>query len=203
MNVEAIKKDYLNTTLSRKEICKKHRITLNQLDYLRKKNKWASRKRATKLGKKLTKGGGQNNNQNAVVTGYYSKYRDLLSEDEKQMYDESVPDEVEMVLHAIRHQDILEYRYTKKIKELEDKKKELTITSMIKNGTNVETEATNTQILIDRFNNTLLKVQDERRKEVELLHKLAVDNKGDKEVQKDRVTIVNDLTEVQEDDNIN
>lgn len=206
MNVEAIKEKYYNNVPLEK-IAKKHHITLKQLNSIIKTQNWHRKRRGGTKGNKGNKNGegvrgnkgNKNahpplNNQNATVTGYYSKFRDLLSEDEKQIYDSNIPSEIESLKHSIQHQDILEYRYTKTIKELEAKQKDLTITAMTKNGTNVETEAQNTQILIDRFNQTLIKVEDERRKEIDLLHKLQSDSNNEKiNTGADRIVIINDL----------
>lgn len=194
MNVEAIKEKYYNNVPLEK-IAKKHHITLKQLNSIIKTQNWHRKRRGGTKGNKGGRGvkgneGNKNahpplNNQNATVTGYYSKFRDLLSEDEKLIYDSNIPSEIESLKHSIQHQDILEYRYTKTIKELEAKQKDLTITAMTKNGTNVETEAQNTQILIDRFNQTLIKVEDERRKEIDLLHKLQSDKENEKDAMDD------------------
>ncbi len=71
---------------------------------------------------------------------------------------------------------MLEYRYLKKIKELKEKQKDLTIVSMNKYGTQVSTEAKRTDELIDKFNKSLIMVQNERRKAIDLKYKIRQGN---------------------------
>ena len=118
------------------------------------------------------------NNQNAVVTGYYSKFRNLFSEDEQSILNaDNVPTELEQIQHEIDTCDMLEYRYLKKINELKEKQKDLTIVSMNKYGTQVSTEAKRTDELIDKFNKSLIMVQNERRKAIDLKFKIRQGNK--------------------------
>lgn len=175
MNIEEIKKDY-KAGIPKKDIITKHHITIGQLNYQIVKNNWKRRKRK---GTKGNKGGhGTKGNQNAVVTGYYSKFRNLFSEEEQSILNsDNVPTELEQIQHEIDTCDMLEYRYLKKINELKEKQKDLTIVSMNKYGTQVSTEAKRTDELIDKFNKSLIMVQNERRKAIDLKFKIRQGNK--------------------------
>lgn len=182
MDIQAIKEKYDNNVPLEK-IAKKHHITLNKLNSIIKTQDWHRKRRGGTKGNKGGRGvkgnkGNKNahpplNNQNAVTTGYYSKFRDLFSEEEKSILDaDNIPTELEQIQHEIDTCDMLEYRYLKKIKELKDKQKELTIVSMNKYGTQVSTEARRTDELIDKYNKSLIMVQDERRKAIDLKFKI-------------------------------
>lgn len=187
MDIKAIKEKYDNN-VPLKDIAKKHHIALKKLNSIIKTQDWHRKRRGGTKGNKGGRGvkgnkGNKNahppeNNQNAVVTGYYSKFRNLFSEDEQSILNaDNVPTELEQIQHEIDTCDMLEYRYLKKIKELKEKQKDLTIVSMNKYGTQVSTEAKRTDELIDKFNKSLIMVQNERRKAIDLKFKIRQGNK--------------------------
>ena len=189
MDIKAIKEKYDNN-VPLNDIAKRHHITLNKLNSIIKTQGWHRKRRGGTKGNKGGRGVKGNkgnkkahppqNNQNAVVTGYYSKFRNLFSEDEQSVLDlNNIPTELEQIQHEIDTCDMLEYRYLKKIQELKEKQKDLTIVSMHKYGTQVATEAKRTDELIDRFNKSLIMVQNERRKAIELKYKIRQENKDD------------------------
>lgn len=209
MDIKSIKQKY-DANIPLNQIASKHHITLNQLKYLIKTQGWHRKRRGGTKGNKGGRGvkgnkGNKNahppkNNQNATVTGYYSKFRDLFSEDEKAILNNEVPTDLEQLQHEIQTCDMLEYRYLNKINELK-KKKELIIVSMNKYGTTVSTEVRRTDELIDKYNKSLLLVQNERRKAIQLAHNIKIDNKKieqelnreNKNIDAERIQIINTL----------
>ena len=182
MDIKAIKEKYDNNVPLEK-IAKKHHITLKKLNSIIKTQDWHRKRRGGTKGNKGGRGvkgnkGNKNahpptDNQNAVVTGYYSKFRNLFTEEERSILNtDNIPTELEQIQHEIDTCDMLEYRYLKKINELKAKQKDLTIVSMNKYGTQVSTEAKRTDELIDKFNKSLIMVQNERRKAIDLKYKI-------------------------------
>ena len=196
MDIKAIKEKYDNNVPLEK-IAKKHHITLKKLNSIIKTQDWHRKRRGGTKGNKGGRGvkGNKGNkkahppkdNQNAVVTGYYSKFRNLFSEEEQSILNtDNIPTELEQIQHEIDTCDMLEYRYLKKIKELKEKQKDLTIVSMNKYGTQVSTEAKRTDELIDKFNKSLIMVQNERRKAIDLKYKI---KQGIKESRENNINI--------------
>lgn len=208
MNIEELEKDY-NSGMLKKDIITKHHITMGQLNYQISKNNW---KKRAKKGTKGNKGGhGTRNNKNAVVTGAYSKFNDCFSEDELEIFNEPIKDKKKALEEEIRTLKIREYRMLKKINELKNSK-DLTVIRMSKAGTLASTEAENTQLLIIRFEQALTKVQEARRRAIDSLHKVDIENKKfdyDKSKDKEkspppnteRIQIINDLP-LDEDDEL-
>lgn len=203
MDIKAIKEKYDNNVPLDK-IASRHHITMNKLKSLIKTQGWHRKRRGGTKGNKGGRGvkgnkGNKNahppkDNQNATVTGYYSKFRNLFTDEEKAILNNDTPTELEQIQHEIETCDMLEYRYLKKIQELKAKKKDLTIMSMNKYGTTVSTEARRTDELIDKFNKSLIMVQDERRKAIDLKFKI---RQGEKENEKNiNVNIKNNSTDI-------
>lgn len=202
MDIKAIKEKYDNN-VPLKDIAKKHHITLKKLNSIIKTQDWHRKRRGGTKGNKGGRGvkgnkGNKNarpplDNQNAVVTGYYSKFRNLFSEEEQSILDlNNTPSELEQIQHEIDTCDMLEYRYLKKVNELKAKQKDLTIVSMNKYGTQVSTEAKRTDELIDKFNKSLIMVQNERRKAIELKFKIKQGNKENSNGNNINININND-----------
>jgi uncharacterized protein YjcR len=200
--IKKIKKDYLSG-VPKEDILKKHNITLGQLNYQIKKNDWIRRK---KKGSKGNKGGhGTKGNQNAVVTGAYSKLlMECFSEDEMKAFNEPIKSKQEILEEEIKMLKIRKIRMMNRIKELTDKKKDLTVMRMSKYGSTTSTEAENTQILLERMEAALTKVQDAIRKATDSLHRIEIEHeKLDFEKSKikdnnpsgntERIEIINDL----------
>lgn len=201
MNIEEIEKDF-NSGMLKKDIITKHHITLNQLNYQIRKNKWKTRK---PKGTKGNKGGhGTKNNKNAEVTGAYSKFNGCFSDEELELFNEPIKSQKDILEDEIRICKIREFRILNKIKELRASK-DLTIMKMSKStefGT--ATEAENTQLLIIRYEQALTKIQEAKRRALDSLHKMEFNKKRfDYEKSKnddkkpkgssERIEIINDL----------
>ncbi len=202
VNIEEIEKDY-NSGMVKKDIITKHHITLNQLNYQIRKNKWKTRKQK---GTKGNKGGhGKKGNKNAVVTGAYSKFDGCFSEEEINLLNSPIKSKKETLEEEIKICEIREFRILKKINELRASK-DLTVMKMSKStefGTS--TEAENTQMLIIRFEQALTKIQEAKRRVLDSLHKIEIEEKRfnyekskDKEKNNpssttERINIINDL----------
>lgn len=175
MNIEEIKKDY-KAGIPKNEIITKHHITLGQLNYQIVKNKWKRRKRK---GTKGNKGGhGTKGNQNAVVTGAYSKLsNNCFTPEEIELFNTPIESQKEILEKEIRTLEIRKFRILNKIQEIKNKNKDLTITRMSKYGTTTSTEAENTQLLIIRLEDALTKVQEAIRRASDSYHKMELENK--------------------------
>lgn len=174
MNIEEIEKDF-NSGMLKKDIITKHHITLNQLNYQIRKNKWKTRK---PKGTKGNKGGhGTKNNKNAEVTGAYSKFNGCFSDEELELFNEPIKSQKDILEDEIRICKIREFRILNKIKELRASK-DLTIMKMSKStefGT--ATEAENTQLLIIRYEQALTKIQEAKRRYIDSYHKIETDDR--------------------------
>lgn len=201
VNIEEIEKDY-NSGMLKKDIITKHHITLNQLNYQIRKNKWKTRKQK---GTKGNKGGhGTRGNKNAQVTGAYSKFNGCFSEEELELFNEPIESKSDILKEEIRICKVREKRILDKINELRASK-DLTIMKMSKStefGTS--TEAENTQLLIIRYEQAFTKIQEAKRRALDSLHKIELEEKRfDYEVAKEkekkpqgsseRIEIINDL----------
>ncbi len=125
MNIEEIKKDY-KAGIPKKDIITKHHITIGQLNYQIVKNNWKRRKRK---GTKGNKGGhGTKGNQNATVTGAYSKLvNECFSPEELELFNKPIENKKEELEKEVRTLEIREYRLLNKIEKIKKKDKDLTI----------------------------------------------------------------------------
>lgn len=186
MNIEEIKKDYKSGML-KKDIITKHHITIGQLNYQIVKNNWKRRKRK---GNKGNKGGhGTKGNQNAVVTGAYSKIaNDCFSPEELEFFNNTTESQKEILQKEINTLAIREFRMLNRIQDLKKKNKGLTIMRMSKYGDTTSTQAENTQMLIIRIEEALTKIQEAKRRALDSLHKIEIENKKfDLEANKDNI----------------
>lgn len=202
MNIEEIEKDY-NSGMLKQDIITKHHITLNQLNYQIRKNNWKRRK---PKGIKGNKGGHpKKNNQNATVTGAYSKLiNSCFSAEELELFKKPIDNKKEILEKEIRTAEIREFRILNKIQELRASK-DLTIMKMSKSVTfGTSTEAENTQLLLIRFEQALTKVQEAKRRAVDSLHKIELEEKrfdyekaknseNNPKSSSERIEIINDL----------
>ena len=204
MNIKKLKADW-DAGKTIQDIIEKHKITKSQLMYQVKKNNWKRREKSGGRNSKGTLG-----NTNAVVTGAYAKiYKDCFDEEELELFNEPVRTKQEELEEEIRILRIRELRIMKKIKELKDKNKDLIITEMSKYIT-TSTKAESVILLIDRLENSLTKVQEAKRRAIDSLHKIKIENdrldfdksiKGDiAESITDRITIINNLPPAEEVD---
>lgn len=199
VNIKELKKDY-NSGMPKKDIITKHHITIGQLNYQIVKNKWKRRKRK---GTKGNKGGhGTIGNKNAVVTGAYSNLEGCFNEEELEFLEQPLKTKQEELEQEIKYLEIRERRMFREIKALKDSGKDLTIVRLSKYIT-TSTEAEHTLFLIERLEKALTKIQEAKRRAIDSLHKIEIENEKfsyDKSRNNDnpqstseRIVIINDL----------
>jgi uncharacterized protein YjcR len=139
-DIKKIKKDYISG-LKYKEIEEKNNITNSQLIYLIQKNKWkrkSNRSEALKKNKnaKGNKGGpgAEKGNKRARTTGEYENiFSGVLSEEEKNIFDNyEIENKKQALLDELKILTIREMRMLKRIKEIQDKNKDMTINNISK-----------------------------------------------------------------------
>lgn len=189
--IENIKKDYLDG-MKYKDIFKKYNITLSDLKKIINKYKLTRDKRELYKGNQNAKNnkggkGADYNNDNALVTGEYEQiYKDILTEEELQLYKNykiSNNDELQMkeYIHEYKILTIRENRMMKRIKKLEGTEKDMTIGHIKKKNsggdTETITEAEPTIDTIQRIEDGLTRVQEAKRKSRENMIKLGFSKK--------------------------
>lgn len=196
---EKIKKDYL-AGAKHKEICEKYSITLNQLKYLIKKNKWkrkSNRSKAQKGNQNAigNKGGhAPTGNQNAVTTGEYANiFNTVLDEDEKNILESELEGTKETLLQEIKILTIREKRMLARIKTLKDKNRDMTVMKIHKDGNGTSTEVAHTLHLINKVEEGLTRVQETKRRDLELLYRMNNDKNNSEG--KSFVELVDDVYE--------
>ena len=191
--IEEIKEDYM-LGLTYKEIEQKHSIKPNQLKWLIQKHKWkrkSNRKQAQK-GNQNAKGnkggtGAKAGNKNALTTGEYETILyDVLSEEEQSLYKKlEIQDKKNILQEEFKILTIRELRILKRIKELKDKNKDMNIeriiqrkyNSTIEKETETTTEAVNVITPLQKLEDALTRIQDQKRKCVDSLHKIENDDR--------------------------
>ena len=191
--IEEIKEDYM-LGLTYKEIEQKHSIKPNQLKWLIQKHKWkrkSNRKQAQK-GNQNAKGnkggtGAKAGNKNALTTGEYETILyDVLSEEEQSLYKKlEIQDKKNILQEEFKILTIRELRILKRIKELKDKNKDMNIeriiqrkyNSTIEKETETTTEAVNVITPLKKLEDALTRIQDQKRKCVDSLHKIENDDR--------------------------
>lgn len=181
MNTTQIKKDYM-LGLTYKDIQAKHNITKNQLIYLIQKNNWKRESNRSKVLKgnknaQNNKGGAPVKNKNAVTTGEYENiFSSFLDEDEKIILESKVLSTKEALFEELQILKIREKRMFERIKILKDKQKDMVITRMKKDNETTTTEVQNTLFLINKIEDGLTRVQGEKRRILNLLYKIEIDD---------------------------
>lgn len=177
-NIDKLKKDY-KKGFTYKVLIEKYKITHNELISIIRKNKWKrkSNKHITHKGNKNAvgnKGGAApKGNKNAVTTGAYENIFDtVLDEDERILMQEDFLDTRMAVQHELKVLSIREKRMLERIKILKSSNRDLTITKMTKNSENTATEAQNTLILIGKLEDALTKLQESKRRLLDLQYKI-------------------------------
>lgn len=191
--IKKIKKDYING-LTYKQIQEKHSIEPNQLKWLIQKNKWkrpSNRKKAQKgnknaVGNKGGPGAGEGN-KNSVTTGEYETiFFDVLTETEKELYKKcNVEDKKKSLLEEVKIITIREYRIMNRIKKLQEKDKDMTVESITKrqyksvlqDETETATQVTNIINPLQKLEDALTRVQEQKRKCIDSLHKIENDDR--------------------------
>lgn len=192
-NLPKIEKDY-KKGFTYKKLAKKYKISYNQVTYLVKKENWKrdSNKSLTHIGNKNAKGnsgghGPGKGNKNAVTTGEYETlFFDILNEEEKQMYQNlEIQSKKICIEQEYKMLTIREYRLLKRIKNFQDKEKDMNIERIVKrqynsdssNETETVTEAVNIVTPLQKLEDALTRIQDAKRKCLETLHKIETDNR--------------------------
>ncbi|MBO5004497.1 MAG: hypothetical protein J6D03_04485 [Clostridia bacterium] len=181
VEIENIKKDYLQG-MKYKDIIEKYNITQPELRSIIRNNKLTRTKSKAQMGNKNAvgnKGGyGTENNKNAVVTGEYEKiYKDVLDEDELELYKNfEVNDKEQLLINDYKMLTIREKRMLTRISTLKHKGKDMTINFIRNKKSKFETEtitdAEPTLNMIQRIEDGLTRVQEAKRKCLESLAKI-------------------------------
>ncbi|MCI8641018.1 MAG: hypothetical protein HFJ59_04005 [Clostridia bacterium] len=180
-NIENIKQDYLQG-MKYNDIIKKYNITLPELRSIIRKNKLTRNRSEIQKGNTNSignKGGhAPEGNKNSVVTGEYENiYKDVLDEDELELYNNIKTDNREQLLiEEYKILTIREKRMLKRISELKQRGKDMTINFIrnkkSKSETETVTDAEPTLNMIQRIEDGLTRVQEAKRKVLESLSKL-------------------------------
>ncbi len=177
--IHNIEKDY-KSGLRYKDIEKKHKISHNELRKLIKSQKWTRKSNRSEVAK---------DNKNAVTTGEFEiVYKDVLDEDELEIFNKyDVEDEKNVLVEQIKILTIRENRMLKRIRNLKDSGKDLTIQTITRNksstteygGIATESSSTYAESTVDkiqRIEEALTRVQDSKRKCLESLHKFKLED---------------------------
>lgn len=179
--INEIKEDYLQG-MKYNDIISKYNITLPELRSIIRKNKLTRNRSQSQVGNQNAIGnkGGHppTGNNNAVVTGEYEKiYKEILDPEELEFYENyELEDTEELLLKEYKMLKIRENRMLKRISELKQRGKDMTINYIRnkKSKSEVETitDAEPTLNLIQRIEEGLTRVQEAKRKCIESLSKL-------------------------------
>lgn len=190
---QKIKKDY-KKGLKYKEICKKYNITQNQLKTIIRKYKLTRTKSNAQKGNQNAKGnkGGHAppRNKNAVVTGEFETfYDDVLDDDEINILNSSdIKKEKELLIYEYKLLHIREKRMLKRIKKLQDGK-DMIVKSIRDTNNKHYGDTTDREIvtelepkveIIQRIEEGITRVQEAKRRCIETINKLAI-NEDDEE----------------------
>ena len=179
---EKIKQEYLDG-LKCAEIEKNNNITHSQLiSFIQKNNlkrdrKYRSQSQKGNKNAKGNKGGhAPKKNKNSVKTGEFEKIFDtVLDDDEKNILQSNSQGTKETILNELKLLTIREKRMLSRIQTLKNKQRDMTIVKMGKNCDGTSTEIQNTLILINRIEDGLTRVQESKRRHLDLLYKIECD----------------------------
>lgn len=192
-NLPKIEKDYKDGYTYNK-LAEKYKLTYNQVTYLIKKNKWKreSNLSLVHIGNKNALGnsggpGAEIGNKRAVTTGEYETIlANVLSEEEKNIYENlKIDNKRQCIEEEYKMLTIREYRILKRIKNIQDKEKDMNIERIVKrqynsdssNETETVTEATNVVNPLQKLEDSLTRVQEAKRKCLDSLHKMETDDR--------------------------
>lgn len=178
--IENIKNDYLQG-MKYKEIIDKYDITQPELRSIIRKNKLTRSKSEIQKGNQNAIGNsgghGTEGNKNAVTTGEYENiFSSVFDDDENTIMQGSPKGTRATLLEELKILTIREKRMLSRIKTLKDKNRDLTITKMQKNQENNSTEAQNTLLLINKIEDGLTRVQESKRRMLDLLYRIECDD---------------------------
>lgn len=192
-NIPKIEKDYKDGYTYNK-LAEKYKLTYNQVTYLIKKNKWKreSNLSLVHIGNKNAVGnsggpGAETGNKRAVTTGEYETILvNVLSEEEKNIYENlKIDNKKQCIEEEYKMLTIREYRILKRIKNIQDKQKDMNIERIVKrqynsdtsNETETVTEAINIVNPLQKLEDSLTRVQEAKRKCLDSLHKMETDDR--------------------------
>ncbi len=192
-NLPKIEKDYKDGYTYNK-LAEKYKLTYNQVTYLIKKNKWKreSNLSLVHIGNKNAVGnsggpGAETGNKRAVTTGEYETILvNVLSEEEKNIYENlKIDNKKQCIEEEYKMLTIREYRILKRIKNIQDKQKDMNIERIVKrqynsdtsNETETVTEAINIVNPLQKLEDSLTRVQEAKRKCLDSLHKMETDDR--------------------------
>lgn len=178
--IENVKNDYLQG-MKYKDIISKYDITQPELRSIIRKNKLTRSKSEIQKGNQNAIGNsgghGTEGNKNAVTTGEYENiFSSVLDDDENDIMKGSSKGTRATLLEELKILTIREKRMLSRIKTLKDKNRDLTITKMQKNQENNSTEAQNTLLLINKIEDGLTRVQESKRRMLDLLYRIECDD---------------------------
>lgn len=183
-SIKKLKKDY-KKGMKYNDLMSKYNITQPELRSIIRKNKWTRTKNEGHKNALGNKGGNgaPEENKNAVVTGEYENiYKDVLEEDELELYENyEINDAEQLLIEEYKILTIREKRMLQRIKDIKSRGKDMTI-NYIRNekgkSTKTITDAEPTINLIQRIEDGLTRVQEAKRRCIESLARL---NTGDDE----------------------
>lgn len=183
-SIKKLKKDY-KKGMKYNDLMSKYNITQPELRSIIRKNKWTRTKNEGHKNALGNKGGNgaPEENKNAVVTGEYENiYKDVLEEDELELYENyEINDAEQLLIEEYKILTIREKRMLQRIKDIKSSGKDMTI-NYIRNekgkSTKTITDAEPTINLIQRIEDGLTRVQEAKRRCIESLARL---NTGDDE----------------------
>lgn len=180
-NIEKIKNDYLKG-MKYNDIIKKYNITHSELRSIIRKSKLTRTKSNAQKGNQNAignKGGyGTENNKNAVITGEYENiYKDVLDLEELELYENiETNDKEKLLIDEFKILTIREKRMLKRINDLKNKGKDMTInfirSKKNKQETETLTEAEPTINIIQRIEEGITRVQEAKRRCLESIIKI-------------------------------
>jgi uncharacterized protein YjcR len=196
MNVKKIKKQY-DAGMTQANIAKKNNITVPQLRYLIKKEQWPPRDRSqlhkgnkNAVGNKGGKGA-KKNNKYAVTTGAYENvFNGVLSEEENEIFNNYNVDKKTELGNELKILLIRERRILSRIKKIQENSRDMHVAriekvnsqssrlSLKENKAETRTIAENNEDQIQRLEDALTRVQEAKRRCIDSLHKIEMDEKG-------------------------
>ena len=126
-------------------------------------------------------------NKNALKTGEYEKiFSSVLDEEEQIILVSKNLGTKETVLNELKILTIRERRILERIQTLKEKERDLVITKIQKNNDSSSTEAQNTLILIGKHEDALTRIQESKRRYLDLLYKVECDQGALEETSKEK-----------------
>ena len=181
-SIKKLKKDY-KKGMKYNDLISKYNITQPELRSIIRKNKWTRTKNEGHKNALGNKGGNgaPEENKNAVVTGEYENiYKDVLEEDELELYENyEINDAEQLLIEEYKILTIREKRMLQRIKDIKSRGKDMTI-NYIRNekgkSTKTITDAEPTINLIQRIEDGLTRVQEAKRRCIDSLLRLNNDD---------------------------